>query len=209
MLKAPLYNTEGEKIGEIELPEEIFGVKPHKHVLWEVVRAYLLNRRVGTAKGKTRGEVRGSSRKLWPQKGLGRARHGDRKAPIFVGGGKAFPPRPRQYGYNPPKKVKKLALKMALSDRARENRVLILENAPELERPRTKQAVEMLNKLGLDGERVLIVTGALNRNLYLSTRNLPKASTKHYLETNAYDVLWAEYLVLEKETINGFKERLA
>ena len=209
MPKAPLYNTEGEKIGEIELPEEIFGVEPKKHVLWEVVRAYLLNRRVGTAKAKTRGEVKGSGRKIWPQKGLGRARHGDRQAPIFVGGGKAFPPRPREYGYDPPKKVKRLALKMALSDRAKANRVIVMENIPTMEEPKTKRAIEILDKLGLDGEKVLFVTGELNRNLYLSTRNLPKVATKHHLETNAYDVLWAEYLVLEKDAINGFKERLA
>ena len=209
MLKAPVFSTDGKKIGEVDLPEEVFGVKPKRHVLWEVVRAYLANRRVGTAKAKTRAEVKGSGRKIWPQKGTGRARHGDRQAPIFVGGGKAFPPRPRDYGYDPPKKVKRLAMKMALSDRAREDRILVLETVPEEQPPKTKMAVELLKNLGLDGKKVLFVTHGTKRNFYLSTRNLPKVNTKSDSEANTYDVLNSEYVVLEKDAISGLQERLA
>ncbi len=209
MLKAPVFSRDGKKIGEVELPDEIFGVTPKRHVLWEVVRAYLANRRVGTAKAKTRSEVKGSGRKIWPQKGTGRARHGDRQAPIFVGGGKAFPPRPRDYGYDPPKKVKRLALKMALSDRAREDRILVLDSIPTDEPPKTKSAVELLKNLGLDGKKVLFVTHGTKKNFYLSTRNIPKVNTKSDAEANTYDVLDSEYVVLEKDAISGLQERLA
>ncbi|MEO0201213.1 MAG: 50S ribosomal protein L4, partial [candidate division WOR-3 bacterium] len=127
-MKAPVYNIIGEKTGEMELPEDIFGIEPNRHVLWEVVRAYLINQRQGTHKAKTRGEVVGSRKKIWPQKHTGRARHGDRYAPIFVGGGKAHGPRPRDYYIKLPQKVKNLALRMALSDRAQNNRIYVVES---------------------------------------------------------------------------------
>ncbi len=207
MLKAPLYSREGQPVGEVELPESVFGVTPKRHVLWEVVRAYLLNRRLGTHKAKTRGEVRGSGRKIWPQKGLGRARHGDRYAPIFVGGGKAFPPRPRKYGYEPPKKVRRLAMKMALSDRAREKRVLVIEDFA-FEAPKTRQAVTLLQALGIAEKKALLISSDVNRNLYLSTRNLPRVETRTASEANTYDVLNAEYVVLDQRSIEKLKERL-
>ncbi len=207
MVKAPLFSREGQPVGEVELPESVFGVTPKRHVLWEVVRAYLLNRRLGTHKAKTRGEVKGSGRKIWPQKGLGRARHGDRYAPIFVGGGKAFPPRPRKYGYEPPKKVRRLAMKMALSDRARENRVLVIEGF-EFPAPKTRSAVTLLQNLGIAQRKTLLISSQQNRNLYLSTRNLPKVETRTASEANTYDVLNAEYVVLDQASIDKLKERL-
>ena len=207
-MKAPLYNPEGERIGEIDLPEEIFGVQPKRHVLWEVTRMYLANRRVGTHRAKTRGEVVGSTAKIWPQKGLGRARHGDIKAPIFVGGGKAHGPRPRSYRYQVPKKVRRLALKMALSDRAREGKVLVFE-AFQIPEPKTRLFQGLLNKLELNGHKVLFLLGEYDRNVYLSSRNIPKVNTELARDTNALSVLNSEYIVLDKQSLDVLKTRLA
>ncbi len=207
-MKAPLYSPNGERIGEIELPEEIFGVKPKRHVLWEVVRMYLANRRAGTHKAKTRAEVSYSGRKIWPQKGLGRARHGDRNAPIFVKGGKAHGPRPRDYSYSVPKKVRRLAFKMALSDRALENRVLVFDSF-DIPEPKTKKMVQLLSAVGLDKKKVVIIPAEYDRNLYLSSRNIPKVETRLAKDANALDVLNSEYVVLDKEAIERLKERLS
>ncbi len=207
-MKAPLYSPTGERIGEIELPDEIFGVKPKRHILWEVVKMYLANRRAGTHKAKTRAEVSYSGRKIWPQKGLGRARHGDRGAPIFVKGGKAHGPRPRDYSYQVPKKVKRLAFKMALSDRALENRVLVFEGF-EFPEPKTKSMVQLLSAVGLEGKKVVVVPGEYNRNLYLSSRNIPKVETRLAKDVNTLDVLNSEYVVLDKNAVEKLKERLS
>ncbi len=207
-MKAPLFSPNGERIGEIELPDDIFGVKPKRHVLWEVVKMYLANRRVGTHKAKTRAEVSYSGRKIWPQKGLGRARHGDRGAPIFVKGGKAHGPKPRDYSYQVPKKVKRLALKMALSDRAMENRILVFENF-QFDQPKTKLMVNLLKTIGLDGKRTLVVQGDYNKNLYLSGRNIPKVETRLAKDANAYDVLWSEYVLMDRKALETLKERLS
>ncbi len=204
---APLFNKSGEKLGEVELPEEIFNVKVKPTLLWEVVKMYLANKRAGTHHAKTRGEVKGSRRKIWPQKGLGRARHGDRYAPIFVGGGKAHGPRPRDYYYRMPKKAVRNALKMALTDRAKNQRILLLDDM-ELDAIKTKKVVSILNNLQLDGKKVLFVPKAYNRTFYLSARNIPKVDVHYAQELNALHVLNHEYLVLEKQAIDVLKERL-
>jgi len=206
-MKAPLYNSAGEKIGEIELKEEIFGREPKKHVIWEVVKMYLANRRQGTHKAKTRAEIVGSNRKIYPQKGLGRARHGSRKAPIFVGGGKAHGPRPRDYYYEVPKKVKRLALSYALSDRAREGRILVFEEF-SFEKPKTKDMVTLLEKIGISGKNAVFLSGEYNRNLYLCGRNIPKIDVKLAQDVNTYDVVRAEYVVIDKAGIEKIEERL-
>lgn len=207
MVKAPLFNIEGEKIGEIDLPEDIFGVKVNKHLLWEYVKMYLANQRVGTASTKTRGEVRGSRRKIWPQKRTGRARHGDRYAPIFVGGGVAHGPKPRNWHYNMPKKQKRLALKCALSDRAKESRIWVFEDLkiPEI---KTKRAVEFIRKIGLEGKKLLIVDDEFKEENLLSFRNIPKVEYRLAKDLNAYDVLWSEYIIMPKKSIEIFEERL-
>ncbi len=206
-MKAPLFSAKGERIGEVELPDGIFGLVPKRHVLWEAVKMYLANRRVGTHKAKTRGEVRGSRRKIWPQKHTGRARHGDRYAPIFVGGGKAHGPRPRDYSYEIPRKVRRLALKHALSDRAREERVFVVE-AYEFPRPRTKDMVQLLSAMGVDGERVVVVHEGLE-NVVLSGRNLPRVEVRRAQDLNAYDVLWSERVVMSQKALELLKERLS
>ncbi len=205
-MKAPLFSPQGERIGEVDLPDPIFGLVPKRHVLWEAVKMYLANRRVGTHKAKTRGEVKGSRRKIWPQKHTGRARHGDRYAPIFVGGGKAHGPRPRDYGYEIPKKVRRLALKHALSDRAREERVFVLESFA-FSRPKTKDMVRLLSAMGVSGERVVVVHEGLE-NVYLSGRNLPRVEVRRAQDLNAYDVLWSERVVMSREALKLLEERL-
>jgi len=207
MPKAPLFSSTGEKLGMIELPVEIFGHKPKSHVLWEAVRMYLSNMRKGTNKTKTRGEIRGSGAKIWPQKGVGRARHGDRYAPIFIGGSKAHGPKIRDYRYSIPKKVKKLAFQYALSDRARYSRVLVFKEFT-FEEPKTKKMVELLKKIGVDSKKVLILPHIYEKNLFLSGRNIPDLTLKTAKDANAYDVLQAEYLILDEKGIEVIKERL-
>ena len=207
-MKAPLLNANGEKVDMIELPEEIFGVKPKKAVLWEVVRMYQANRRRGTHKTKARGELAYSTAKLFPQKGLGRARHGSRSANIFVGGYKAFGPKPRDYSYSVPKKVKRLALKMALSDRAMNRRVLVMEKV-DFETPKTKNMVGLVGKIGLDNKKVVFLLNNPNKNVYLSGRNIPRVDVKLAKDVNAMDILNFDYVVIEKDSIETLKERLA
>ena len=207
-MKAPLLNANGEKVDMIELPEEIFGVKPKKAVLWEVVRMYQANRRRGTHKTKARGELAYSTAKLFPQKGLGRARHGSRSANIFVGGYKAFGPKPRDYSYSVPKKVKRLALKMALSDRAMNRRVLVMEKV-DFETPKTKNMVGLVGKIGLDSKKVVFLLNSPNKNVYLSGRNIPRVDVKLAKDVNAMDILNFDYVVIEKDGIETLKERLA
>ncbi len=207
-MKAPLFNSSGEKVDMVELPREIIGdKKPKKAVLWEVVRMYQANRRRGTHKTKSRGELAYSTAKLFPQKGLGRARHGSRSANIFVGGYKAFGPKPRDYSYSVPKKVKRLALKMALHDRAMANRVFVVENI-DFETPKTKNMVAFVNKLGLDGRKVMFVLGEYKRNVYLSGRNIPKVDVKLAKDINAMDVLNYDYVVIEQKGLKTLEERL-
>ncbi len=205
-MKAPVYNISGERTGEMELPEDIFGVEPNGHVLWEVVRAYLINQRQGTHKAKTRGEVVGSRRKIWPQKHTGRARHGDRYAPIFVGGGKAHGPRPRDYYIKLPQKVKNLALRMALSDRAQNNRIYVVESF-NMETPKTKAVANFIKSVGVDGN-ILFVPESTNRIFYLSARNIEDVEVLPADTLNTYYVLWSEHVFVEKGAIDVLKGRL-
>ncbi|MEO0144847.1 MAG: 50S ribosomal protein L4 [candidate division WOR-3 bacterium] len=206
-MKAPLYNLNAENIGEIQLPEEIFNVKIKPHVIWEVIKMYQANRRQGTHSAKNRSEVKGSRRKIWAQKHTGRARHGDRYAPIFVGGGQAHAIKPRDYSYEVPKKVLKLALKMALSDRAKENKIIVFENFL-IDTIKTKRIYELLKKLNLEDKKVLFVPGGYNKNLYLSARNIEKVEVKPALFFNTLDVISSEYVLLEKSSIDKLFERL-
>jgi large subunit ribosomal protein L4 len=205
-MNAPVYNLKGEKIGDIELPEDIFNIQPKKHVLWEFVRAYLLNQRQGTHKAKTRGEVIGSRKKIWPQKHTGRARHGDRYAPQFVGGGKAHGPRPRDYYIKLPQKVKNLALKMALSDRAQNRRIYVVESF-EMEKHKTKLVANFIRSLNISGNTLFIPANS-NRTFYLSARNIEDVEVLPADTVNAYFVLWSEHVFMERGAIEVLKGRL-
>ena len=191
-----------------ELREDIFGVEVKKHVLWEVVKWQLACRRQGTHSTKTRGEVAYSGRKILPQKGTGNARHGDRGAPIFVGGGVAHGPKPRDYYYPLPKKVRKLALKMALSSKAQEKAITLVDQIPIGDVPKTKKAVEFLRAQGLEGKKVLVVLPEKDEVIYKSFRNLPYAKVLPVEGLNVYDILWADHLIITRPSLEKIYERL-
>jgi large subunit ribosomal protein L4 len=196
-------------MGELsELREDIFGVEVKKHVLWEVVKWQLACRRQGTHSTKTRGEVAYSGRKILPQKGTGNARHGDRGAPIFVGGGVAHGPKPRDYYYPLPKKVRKLALKMALSSKAQEKAISLVDEIPIGDVPKTKKAVEFLRNQGLEGKKVLVVLPEKDEVIYKSFRNLPYAKVLPVEGLNVYDILWADHLIITRPSLEKIYERL-
>ncbi|GEM90303.1 MULTISPECIES: 50S ribosomal protein L4 [Oceanithermus] len=201
MYKVPVIPAKGKATSrELPLPEEV-----NPHVLYEVVRWQLASRRRGTASTKTRGEVNYSTRKLFPQKGLGRARHGSRGANIFVGGGVVFGPKPRDYGYTLPKKVRRAGLAMALADRAREEKLLVVEAFAGVE-GKTKQFVEWAGKHGLDGsERVTLVTA--DENVRRAARNLPWVVTLSPEGINVYDILRTDRLVLDEAALALALER--
>jgi large subunit ribosomal protein L4 len=190
------------------LREDIFGVEVKKHVLWEVVKWQLACRRQGTHSTKTRGEVAYSGRKILPQKGTGNARHGDRGAPIFVGGGVAHGPKPRDYYYPLPKKVRKLALKMALSSKAQEKAISLVDQIPIGDVPKTKKAVEFLRNQGLEGKKVLVVLPEKDEVIYKSFRNLPYAKVLPVEGLNVYDILWADHLIITRPSLEKIYERL-
>ncbi|NAZ23183.1 MAG: 50S ribosomal protein L4 [Thermocrinis sp.] len=191
-----------------ELREDIFGVEVKKHVLWEVVKWQLACRRQGTHSTKTRGEVAYSGRKILPQKGTGNARHGDRGAPIFVGGGVAHGPKPRDYYYPLPKKVRKLALKMALSSKVQEKAISLVDQIPIGDVPKTKKAVEFLRNQGLEGKKVLVILPEKDEVIYKSFRNLPYAKVLPVEGLNVYDILWADHLIITRPSLEKIYERL-
>ena len=193
---------------DVQLREDIFNVPIKKHVLWEVVKWQLAKRRAGTHSTKTRGEVAYSGRKLLPQKGTGNARHGDRGANIFVGGGVAHGPKPRDYSYHLNKKVRRKALKMALSDRAQAGAVTVVADFT-FEQPKTKQAVEFLKQLGLEDKKVLVVIPEKDENIQKSFRNLPKAIVLPAEGLNVYDILWANHIVITESALKKIEERLS
>ncbi|MDW8032594.1 MAG: 50S ribosomal protein L4 [Aquificaceae bacterium] len=197
------------KVLEVDLKQEVFGVEVKRHVLWEVVKWQLASRRQGTHSTKTRGEVSYSGRKLLPQKGTGNARHGDRGANIFVGGGVAHGPKPRDYSYSLPKKVRKLALKMALSLKAQEKSLLLVEGIPLGEVPKTKKALEFLRALQVEEKKVLVVLPQKEEVVYKSFRNLPNVRVLPVEGLNVYDVLWADRLILTAGALEKVYERLA
>ncbi len=200
-----VIDTSGKKIKEVKAPDEIFAVPLKEHLLYEAVINYRANQRQGTASTKTRGDVRGGGRKPWRQKGTGRARAGSNRSPIWKGGGTTFGPRPRDYSYSLPKKAKKNALKSVLSMKLAENQLLIVD-ALELKEPQTKQAVALIKGLKVDS--VLIVDKHDNKNLFLSTRNIPKTKVVDVNQVNVYDVLNHNWLVLTKRAFDSLTEKL-
>ena len=197
------------KVLEVELKPEVFNVEVKRHVLWEVVKWQLASRRQGTHSTKTRGEVAYSGRKLLPQKGTGNARHGDRGANIFVGGGVAHGPKPRDYYYPLPKKVRRLGLKMALSLKAKENNLLIVDSLDLGDVPKTKKAIEVLKNLGIYPQKVLVVLPQKEEVIYKSFRNLPYVRVLPVEGLNVYNILWADKLLITAQALDKIYERLA
>lgn len=198
-LKAPLYAADGSPTGEIDLDEHMFGCEPNHPVMHQVVTAQLAAARRGTAKTKTRSEVRGGGRKPWRQKGLGRARHGSIRSPQWVGGGVVHGPSPRDYTQRTPKKMRKLALRSALSTRAMEGAVKVVEDLGWSE-PKTKSAVSLLGAIGVDG-KALIVLNAIDGNAGRSFRNLPDVIMAEPGHITTYDVLWADTVVFSSDAL--------
>lgn len=206
MAKIEVYNLRKEKVDEIELKDDIFNVPVKSHILHRVVVAQLANRRAGTASTKGRSEIKLSKRKLWRQKGTGRARVGAASSPIRRGGGVAFGPKPRKYIIRVPKKIKRLALKMALSDKYGESKLLVLQEL-KLPRIKTKDFLELLKTFSID--KALFVTNGKERNFELSSRNVPGIKVMRYEGLNVYDVLRYEYLVMERAAIEKVQEVLS
>ena len=194
----------GKKAGSVELPADVFDVQANIPLMHQVVTAQLAAARQGTHKAKRRGEVSGGGRKPYKQKGTGRARQGSTRAPQFTGGGVVHGPVPRDYAQRTPKKMKAAALRGALSDRARENRVHVVEGFIVDGKPSTKAALETLKSIGVEVSKSLVVLGANDDLNWLSLRNVP---TVHLIEAgqlNTYDVLVADYVVFTKDALNEF-----
>ncbi|MFP4453851.1 MAG: 50S ribosomal protein L4 [Desulfobacterales bacterium] len=206
MAVVEVKNIDGETVSEVELAEEIFNVAVKKSVLHDVVKMQLANRRRGTAKVKRRSEVKGSTAKLFRQKGTGRARRGNIKSPLLRGGGVAFGPEPRDYSYKVPKKVRRLALKMALSSKYRDNEIIVLDGFV-IDQVKTKSVAEVIKRLEL--EKPLIVINGKDEKLELSSRNIPGVKVLRVEGLNVYDILNHKTLVLLKPSIKGIEGRLA
>lgn len=205
MAVADVINSKAEKVAQVDLADEIFSVPVKTGILHAVVTAQLAARRSGTASVKNRSDVTGSRKKLFRQKGTGRARRGDVKSPLLRGGGVIFGPVKRSYAHKVPKKVKRLALKMALSSK-RDAQALFVMDQLEMEQPKTKAFVETLRTLGLDN--ALIVIDKPNYALELSARNVPEVKVLQSAGLNVYDILKYEHLVLLKDTIGQIEGRL-
>lgn len=202
-----VVNTNGERVGEIELSEDIFGQPVNEAVLHEVVVMHLANRRRGTHDTKTRAEVRGGGRKPWRQKGTGRARHGSIRSPIWRGGGIVFGPHPRDYSYSVPKKVKRVALKSALSAKVKEGKLIVLDTLT-LAEPKTREMIGVIDNLKVNGG-ALFVTAERNLNVEKSTRNIPGFKSLEARQLNVYDLLDHDNLVLTRDAVARVEEVLA
>ena len=204
-MQAEIKTLDDKSAGTIELADEVFGLEPRPDILHRVVNWRLAKRRQGTHKTKQRSEVTGSGRKIWRQKGTGRARHGNRKAPIFRGGGIAFGPQPRSHEIKLPKKVRKLGLKSALSAKLAAGELVVVAEA-KLDDPRTRGLVEKLDKLGWTN--VLIIDGELDTNLVRAARNLPSVQLMPSVGVNVYDILRRQLLVLTTAAVEQLEARL-
>lgn len=202
MYKARYYKADGKKGKARALPDVLFDGVVNESVMHRVVKAYLSNQRQGTASAKTRSEVSGGNSKPWRQKGTGRARQGSIRAVQWEGGGRAFPPIPHSWRERVPRKVKALARRSALNDRAENDRVVLVD-VPSMEAPKTKDLTGFLGSIEATG-KVLILTDGKNENVYLSSRNLKNVSVLPFGDESVYDVLWAHTVVIERAAIDKF-----
>jgi large subunit ribosomal protein L4 len=208
MPSAMVFDREGNKIHTLELNERLFGQQPNLSVIHQYVKAYLANQRQGTVKKKTRMEVRGGGAKPWRQKGTGRARAGSNTSPLWVGGGRAFPPRPGDHHVEIPRKMKRKALISALSSVASENRVKIIEGV-SLQAPKTKVMVELFDKMGVGGSKILFLSEEKDENLQKSVRNLRNLMFKRACLVNPYDLLTCDFLVMTRKALDSLTEVFA
>jgi large subunit ribosomal protein L4 len=204
-MKIDVVSMEGKKVGELELADAVFGTKVKDYLLWEVVKAQQAAKRAGTHATKTREHVRGGGKKPYKQKGTGNARQGSTRAPHFVGGGVVFGPHPRDYSYTVPKKVKRAALASALSLRAQENKLVVIDKL-SFDAPKTKKLAGVLKALGL--KSALVIDGKQNINLLKSGLNLPKSKTLPPEGLNVYDILNHPALVIAKDALKAIEARI-
>jgi large subunit ribosomal protein L4 len=205
MLKIKVKNLQCHDVSEMELPEEIFDYPLKEHLIYEAVKNFRANQRQGTAATKTRGKVAGSGRKLWKQKGTGRARIGSIRSPLWRGGGTVFGPQPRDYSYKMPRKAKRNALKSILSDKMRHDRIVVVEDI-SLDTAKTRDTLSLLKNFQFD--KLLIVDKKENSRLILSTRNIPFIKTIDYREMNVYESLKYNYIMFSVEAVNQLVEVL-
>jgi len=200
-MELKVLKINGTESGEVvNLPDEIFGIEPNTHLIYQAVRTYLSNRRQGTHKSKERSEVRGGGRKPYRQKGTGNARRGTSRSPVMVGGGTIFGPRPHRYYLDIPKKAARLARKSALSLKAKENEITIVEDF-SFDKPRTKDMVEVFKSLKLDSTKTLLLVSEKNEALYRSGRNLPKLNVLISDQAATYDLLNNKMLLIQKSAV--------
>lgn len=205
-MQVDVLDIKGQKTGRtVELPAEVFGIEPNDHVIYLAVKQYLAAGRQGTHKVKTRAEVHGASRKLHKQKGTGGARKGNIRNPLYKGGGTIFGPKPHSYDFKLNRKVKDLAKISALSYKAKENAIFVIEDI-NLDAPKTKQVVEVMNSLNVASKKTLIVLPEYNDNLYLSTRNIPNIASTLLADINTYEIMNADVLVITENTAKIFSE---
>jgi large subunit ribosomal protein L4 len=207
-MEIPVLNTAGKETGrKVELMDTIFSIEPNDHAIYLEVKQYLANKRQGTSKSKERNEISGSTRKIKRQKGTGGARAGSIKNPLFTGGGRIFGPQPRDYRFKLNKKVKQLARKSALTYKARNNEIMVVEDFT-LEAPRTKDYVAILGNLNIQGKKSLVVLNEPNKNIYLSSRNLAGTKVITISELTTYDILNSSSLVFVESSLDNIQKSL-
>jgi len=207
-MELTVYKTDGSKTTKtVVLNEGIFAVEPNDHAIYLDVKQYLANQRQGTHKSKERSELSGSTRKLKKQKGTGGARIGDIKSPLLKGGARVFGPKPRDYSFKLNKKVKRLARKSALTYKAKDNSLMVIENLV-MDSPKTKAYQEFLKNFNLTDKKTLLVVSESNKNVYLSSRNLPKAKVVFASDLNTYDILNAHNILIVEDSIAQIEETL-
>lgn len=207
-MELSVKNIKGADTGEkVSLSEAIYGIEPNDHAIYQDVRQILANARQGTSKSKERGEVSGSTKKPFRQKGTGGARQGHKRAPHMYHGGRVFGPKPRDYSFRLNHKVKQLARRSALTYKAKDARITVLENF-SFNAPKTKEFVQVMDNLKLSGVKVLLVLPGENKNVYLSGRNVPKTQIVRAQDLNTYDILHADQLVIVKDAFATINEQL-
>ena len=204
MPNVALYNTSGKQVGEMELNESIFGANVNIEAMHQVVKMYLANQRQGTQSALTRAEVRGGGIKPWRQKGTGRARHGSIRSPQWRHGGTVFAPKPRSYRYSVPKKIKRIAMKSALSSKVNDNNIVVIEEL-NFDAPKTKQVVGLLQNLKVDS-KTLIVIADNNENIVKSARNIEGVKTAHVNTLNVYDILNYDKFIITADAVKKVEE---
>ncbi|MBD5645346.1 50S ribosomal protein L4 [Clostridium botulinum] len=203
MPKIDLFNQNGEKVGDLQLADSVFGVEVNTYAMHQVVKALLANKRQGTQSAKTRAEVSGGGIKPWRQKGTGRARQGSIRAPQWIHGGVVFAPKPRDYRMSIPKSMKKVAIKSALTSKVNENLMVVVDEI-KLETPKTKEVVKMLN--AFNAKKTLIITNNAEENVYKSARNIEGVQIIPVNNINVYDVLKYDKVVITKDAVSKIEE---